>query len=179
MEYVISWRDGWRNFVQAKMPVSTGNISFVFSRLFRQAPFSFSRGFLLRNFRPFASFLPHQTVLFFPFNCLFENAQFLLSNFFFPHFPTFPFPPSYFPTFPFSTSPFPTFLFSNIPIFLPSYFPTFPFSRLFIIIFSLANFPDFQWNYIRCEVYLFWENIAHIRKLTVTLITMRYRAAKV
>lgn len=179
MEYVISWRDGWRNFVQAKMPVSTGNISFVFSRLFRQAPFSFSRGFLLRNFRPFASFLPHQTVLFFPFNCLFENAHscFLISSS-----PTFP--PSLFHL-PisshshFSTSPFPTFPFSHLPIFLPSYFPTFPFSRLFIIIFSLANFPDFQWNYIRCEVYLFWENIAHIRKLAVTLITMRYRAAKV
>lgn len=128
MEYVISWRDGWRNFVQTKMPVSTGNISFVFSRLFRQAPFSFSRGFLLRNFRPFASFLPHQTVLFFPFNCLFENAQFLLSNFFFPHFPTFPFPPSYFLTFPFFHLPI-----SHLPIFPPSYFPTFLFSNIPIL----------------------------------------------
>lgn len=143
MEYVISWRDGWRNFVQAKMPVSTGNILFVFSRLFRQAPFSFSRGFPLRNFHPFASFLRHQTVLLFVFNCLFENSHFLLSNFLFPHFLIFPpsfFPHSYFPHCHFPHFPFPTFP-----------FPTFPFSKLFIIISSLANLPDFQWNYIRYE----------------------------
>ena len=128
MEYVISWRDGWRNFVQTKMPVSTGNISFVFSRLFRQAPFSFSRGFLLRNFRPFASFLPHQTVLFFPFNCLFENAHscFLISSS--PTFPPSLFPPSYFPTFPFFHLPI-----SHLPIFPPSYFPTFLFSNIPIL----------------------------------------------
>lgn len=179
MEYVISWRDGWRNFVQAKMPVSTGNISFVFSRLFRQAPFSFSRGFPLRNFHPFASFLRHQTVLLFVFNCLFENSHFLLSNFLFPHFLIFPpsfFPPSHFPHSYFSHChfphfPFPTFPFSHIPILeiVHNHLLSSKFARFSVKLHSL-----------RGKEYICSGRISLTSgSYAVTLITMRYRAAKV